>query len=132
MQSFWCRQGYEQCIIMVKAVDTDMKKAKDSVAMAHDEEMTSPDSDLQSGSLLDFHLRFAHLSYETVESTARDPESGIRLTKKYRPTCVTCAHGKQKRNKQSHMDTVLNAPIVRFGGVICVSFLSKGEVYYEG
>lgn len=101
---------------MMKVVETDMKKAKDSVAMALDKEMTSPNPDLQSGSLLDFNPRFAHLSYVTIESMARDPESGIRLTNKYRPTCVTCAHGKQKRNTRSHMNTVLNAPIDRFGG----------------
>ena len=94
MQSFWCRKGYEQSIIMMNVVQTDMKKAKDSVAMALDKEMTSPDTDLQSGSLLDFNLRFAHLSYVTIESMARGPESGIRLTNKHRPTCVICAHGK--------------------------------------
>ena len=50
---------------------------------------------------------------------ARDPDNGICLMDKESPTCVTCAHGKQRRNNQSRKDTGLNAPIDRVGGVIC-------------
>lgn len=48
-------------VLMVKIVENEMRKAKYHVAMAPDEETSSPEPDLQSGSLLYFHLRFAHL-----------------------------------------------------------------------
>ncbi|CAI5743630.1 unnamed protein product [Peronospora destructor] len=65
------------------------------------------------------HLWFAHLAYDIVERMASDPASGIRLTDKERPPCLTCAQSKQKRNKQSQQDTGVIAPIDRVGGVIC-------------
>lgn len=87
--------------------------------MALAKAINAPDSDAQSGTLLVFHLRFAHLSYDKVERILGDPESVIRFTDKKRPACVTCGHGKQRRNKHSQKDTGMNAPIDRVGGVIC-------------
>lgn len=84
--------------------------------MALSETLLQPDSYIQSGSMLDFHSRFTHLSYYTFKRTAGDPENRIRLTTKERTTCLTCDHDKQRH---SHMDTELNAPIIRLGGVIC-------------
>lgn len=88
-------------VLVVKALKTNMKQENDCAAMALDEAMSLPDPDIQSGSLLDFHLCFAHLSHDTIERMAGDRENRIRLTNKKRPICVTCAHGKQRRNTQS-------------------------------
>ena len=78
-----------------------------------------PDSDTQSGSLLHFHQRLGHLAYDTFERMARDPASGIVLTDCKRPTCISCAQGKQTKNVQSKKNTGANSPINRVGGVIC-------------
>nr|CCA27595.1 GagPol polyprotein putative [Albugo laibachii Nc14] len=50
---------------------------------------------------------------------ARDLDNGICLTDEERTTCVTCAHGKQRRNNQLRKDTGRKAPIGKVGGVIC-------------
>uniref|UniRef100_A0AAV1VHI2 Integrase catalytic domain-containing protein n=1 Tax=Peronospora matthiolae TaxID=2874970 RepID=A0AAV1VHI2_9STRA len=74
---------------------------------------------VQIGSLYHFHQRQGHLAYDTVERMASDPESGITLTDRARPTCISCAQGKQTKNAQSRKDTGANSPIDRIGGVIC-------------
>uniref|UniRef100_A0AAV1VCP9 Integrase catalytic domain-containing protein n=1 Tax=Peronospora matthiolae TaxID=2874970 RepID=A0AAV1VCP9_9STRA len=78
-----------------------------------------PESDAQSGLLLHFHQRLGHLAHDTVERMARDPASGIVLADRKRPTCISCAQGKQTRNLKSKMDTGSNSPIDRVYGVIC-------------
>jgi hypothetical protein len=50
---------------------------------------------------------------------AAKPGSGIKLTDKDRPNCMTCAEGKQTKNRQSKKDSGENSPIDRVGGVIC-------------
>uniref|UniRef100_A0AAV1U680 Polyprotein n=1 Tax=Peronospora matthiolae TaxID=2874970 RepID=A0AAV1U680_9STRA len=75
--------------------------------------------DVQIVSLYHFHQRLGHLAYDTVERMASDPESGITLTDRARPTCISCAQGKQTKNAQSRKDTGANSPIDRIGGVIC-------------
>ena len=64
-------------------------------------------------------MRFTLLTFDTVELMASDPASAIRFTNREWRTCLTCAHGKQRRNKQSKKDTGENVPIYRVGGVIC-------------
>uniref|UniRef100_A0AAV1TGU4 CCHC-type domain-containing protein n=1 Tax=Peronospora matthiolae TaxID=2874970 RepID=A0AAV1TGU4_9STRA len=71
--------------------------------------------DVQIGSLNHFHQRLGHLAYDTVERMASDPESGITLTDRASPTCISCAQGKQTKNAQSHKDTGANSPIDRIG-----------------
>ena len=70
-------------------------------------------------SLLHFHQRLGHLAYDSIERMAKDPELGIKLTDTKRPTCISCAQGKQTKNSQSRRDTGANSPIDRIGGVIC-------------
>ena len=36
-----------------------------------------------------------------------------------RPSCITCAHGKQGKNAQYKKDSGTHSPIDRIGGVIC-------------
>ena len=71
--------------------------------------MTTMDSgerdDPQEGSLHHFHLRLGHLAYDTVERLAKDPASGIKLTDRRRPNCLTCAEGKGTRTKQPKQDS---------------------------
>ena len=106
---------------MVRVVtdDVDAMKIEECVAAALVEATNSRIPDAQQGSLVDFHLRFGHQAYDTIERMANDPSSGILLTDKKRPACLTCAKGKQTRNHHSVQDTGMNAPIDRVGGVIC-------------
>ena len=52
------------------------------------------DEGVHSGTLMHFHQRFGHLSSDTIETMAREPGSGIRLTDNERVTCVTCTQAK--------------------------------------
>nr|CCA25735.1 AlNc14C317G10550 [Albugo laibachii Nc14] len=101
------------------AVGFEARKAEEYIALTLAEASSFTIPDAQTGSLLDFHLDFAHHSYDTIELMASDPASGILLTDKSRPACLTCAQGKQKRNTQPLMDTGVNAPIDHVGGVTC-------------
>jgi hypothetical protein len=76
-------------------------------------------SEVQKGTLVDFHKRLGHLSYDSVERLAKEPSSGIQLTNHKRVNCLTCAEGKQTKNRQSKEDTGAHSPIDRVGGVIC-------------
>lgn len=76
-------------------------------------------SDVQKGTLVQFHQRLGHLNYDAVERLARDPSSGIMLTDHRRVNCLTCAQGKQTKNRKSRKDTGASSPIDRVGGVIC-------------
>jgi hypothetical protein len=69
--------------------------------------------------LYNWHMRFGHQSYDAIEALVVKPGSGINLTDKERPNCMTCAEGKQTKNKQSKTDSGENLPIDRIGGVIC-------------
>ncbi|KAE8889749.1 hypothetical protein PF005_g14858 [Phytophthora fragariae] len=54
-------------------------------------EPTDVSSDVQRGTLVEFHQRLGHLNYDAVERIARDPISGIELTDRRRVNCLTCA-----------------------------------------
>jgi hypothetical protein len=64
-------------------------------------------------------MRLGHLSYDAIEALAAKPGSGIKLTDRLRPNCVSCAEGTQTKNRQSKMDSGENSPIDRVGGLIC-------------
>lgn len=85
-----------------------------------------PISDARQGSLLDFHLLFGLLAYDTIERIADDPSSEILLTDKKRPARFTCAQGKQSRNHQHIQDTRISATIDMVVGVICCGI--KGPI----
>ena len=70
-------------ILVVQVVNTEEIEDIDYVTMDLAEEVNSPYSDVQAESLLDFHLRFGQLSYDTADSMAHDPDSGyfLRITK---------------------------------------------------
>ncbi|KAE8884919.1 hypothetical protein PF003_g31008 [Phytophthora fragariae] len=91
----------------VNAVTEAVKAASESLADA-----------VTESTLLELHKRLGHIAYDTVERMADTPGSGIRLTSRERPNCLTCAHGKQSKNNQSKKDTGANAPIDKIGGVI--------------
>ncbi len=65
--------------------------------------------------LYNWHTRFGHQSYDAIEALAAKPGSGIKLTNRERPNCMTCAEGKQTKNKQSKKDSGENSPIDRIG-----------------
>uniref|UniRef100_A0AAV1TNM8 Integrase catalytic domain-containing protein n=1 Tax=Peronospora matthiolae TaxID=2874970 RepID=A0AAV1TNM8_9STRA len=65
--------------------------------------------DVQIGSLYHFHQRLGHLAYDTVERMASNPDSGITLTDRARPTCISCAQGNQTKKAQSRKDTGANS-----------------------
>ena len=66
--------------------------------------------DMQRGSLYHFHQRLGHLGYDAVERMEKGPASGIKMTDRLRPTCVSCAEGKQTKNVQSNKDTGARSP----------------------
>uniref|UniRef100_A0AAV1VF27 Retrovirus-related Pol polyprotein from transposon TNT 1-94-like beta-barrel domain-containing protein n=1 Tax=Peronospora matthiolae TaxID=2874970 RepID=A0AAV1VF27_9STRA len=81
---------------------------------------TNDDADgAHEASLLHWHQRLGHLAFDTIGRTARDPASGIRLTRNKRMACMSCLKGKQTRNAQSQQDSGANSPIDRIGGFIC-------------
>jgi hypothetical protein len=77
------------------------------------------DEYLMEGTLMEFHQRLGHLSFERILKMADDPRSGLKITDKTERTCVACAEGKQTKNRQSKKDSGENAPTDRPGGVIC-------------
>jgi hypothetical protein len=74
---------------------------------------------VHADTLYNCHTRFGHQSYDAIEALAAKPGSGIKLTDHLRPNCMTCAEGKQTKNRQSKKDSGENSPIDRVGGVIC-------------
>jgi hypothetical protein len=74
---------------------------------------------IHEDTLYNWHKRFSHQTYGAVEALAAKPGSGIKLTDRDRPNCMTCAEGKQTKNRQSKKDSGHNVPIDRIGGVIC-------------
>jgi hypothetical protein len=74
---------------------------------------------IHEDTLYNWHKRFGHQSYDPIEALAAKPGSGIKLTDRDRPNCMTCAEGKQTKSRQSKKDSGHNAPIDRIGGVIC-------------
>ena len=104
------------------------KQTPNDVLMAvlmREESPDETDADLQMSSLLHFHQRLGHLSYDSIERMAKDPASGIKLTDTKRPTCISCDQGKQTKNFQLRKDTGANSSIDRIGGVICSNLKSS-------
>lgn len=97
----------------------DVAKDEGYALNVTDAEQDIPTPPKHKGSLVHFHQRMGHLAYDTIVKLAKDPNSGIELTDTLRPTCITCAEGKQAKNKQPDKDSGLNAPTDRIGGVIC-------------
>nr|CCA18617.1 copialike retrotransposable element putative [Albugo laibachii Nc14] len=83
-------------------------------------------TDVQKGSLHHFHLRLGHITYDTGERMAKDPDYGIGLTDHVRANCLTCAEAKGTRTKQTKNDSGANAPTDRIRGVICTDL--KGPI----
>lgn len=112
----------ENNVLYDKTVETShLKRMPSDVLMAIlvDEGTAELSSEVQRGTLMDFHQRLGHLSLNTVERMTKDPASGIKITDRRRLTCLSCAEGKQTKNPQSQKDTGVNAPIDRIGAVIC-------------
>uniref|UniRef100_A0AAV1VI71 GAG-pre-integrase domain-containing protein n=1 Tax=Peronospora matthiolae TaxID=2874970 RepID=A0AAV1VI71_9STRA len=88
------------------------------VNLAVQEGFDEIDEAVTDTTLLELHQRLGHLSYDTIVRMADSAGSGIRLTDRTRPNCLTCAQGKQSKNNQPKKDTGRNAPIDKLGGVI--------------
>jgi hypothetical protein len=52
---------------------------------------------VQKGTVLDFHKRFDHLSYDFVERRAKDPSFGIHLTDHMRVKCLSAPRASRQR-----------------------------------
>ena len=96
---------------------------------------TPPIRAVETGSLLGFHLRFPHSSYDTIKLTAKWL-SDFLIWLWGRPACWTCAHGTQKRNNRI---TLLNARTtgmmrledsVNFKAMHCWAFLASTQQQY--
>ena len=93
--------------VIISAIGGEERSAQDLPVIA------------QQGSLVDFHKRLGHLHYDAIERLAKDPDSGINLTDQAHPSCLTCAQGKQTKNRHPHKDSGDYSPIDRIGGVVC-------------
>ncbi|KAJ8535207.1 hypothetical protein ON010_g13531 [Phytophthora cinnamomi] len=106
-------------VFVVKgSVVKKQKPASDVVMAALNKEVNGnggEQSSVQKGTLVEFHRRLGHLNYDAVERLARDPSSDIELTDRRRVNCLTCAQGKQSKNRQSGKDTGEHSPIDREG-----------------
>jgi hypothetical protein len=51
---------------------------------------------VHEGTLYNWHTRFGHQSYEAIVALAAKPGSGIKLTDRERPNCMTCTKGKRR------------------------------------
>ena len=95
--------------------------------MATIEPSEESNQDVHEDTLMNFHRRLGHLNYDAILRLAKDPSSGLKITDDTRQNCLTCAQGKQTKNKQSQKDSGNNAPIDRIGGVTLET--QKGKRY---
>ncbi|CAI5726216.1 unnamed protein product [Hyaloperonospora brassicae] len=112
----------ENSVLIVETVIKSVRQKETAnviMAAIHEKAADEMTSATHRGSLLYFHQRLGHLSYDAIEKIARNPSSGIELTDHKRMTCITCAQSKQTKNKQNQKDSGQNAPIDCIGGVIC-------------
>ena len=72
-----------------------------------------------TGTLMQFHARLGHLSFDSIERMAKESYSGITITCHKRAKCVTCSQDKGTRTAQPQLDSGQHSPIDRIGGVIC-------------
>ncbi|KAG3061839.1 hypothetical protein PC121_g12821 [Phytophthora cactorum] len=106
-------------VLMIDVMGEKTKEARVRVVNAAVRELnTVIDEAVTETTLLVLHQRLGHLAYDTIERMADAAGSGIRLTDRARPNCLTCAQGKQSKNNQSKKDTGAHAPIDKIGGVI--------------
>ncbi|CAI5706596.1 unnamed protein product [Peronospora effusa] len=77
------------------------------------------DSYVQRGTLMHFHHRLGHISFDTIIKMAKNPASCIKLTDTRRMNFLACAQDKQTKQAQSKVDTGMNSPIDFIGGMIC-------------
>ena len=119
----WCSDGYKifdfkkdpSNVVVVRVIRNDAepctavgfeaRKTEDCIAsiLAEASSFTIPNA--QTGSLLEFYLRIAHLSDVTIELMESDLASSILLTDKSSPAYLTWAQGEQKNNAQPLRET---------------------------
>ncbi|KAG2978448.1 hypothetical protein PC118_g12279 [Phytophthora cactorum] len=98
-------------VLVVHGTVENHERASGVITAALDWEVSAADGvdiSVVKGSLVGFHKRLGHLSYDAVERLAQDPISGIEITDHHRVNCLTCAQGKQSKNIQSKKDTSSN------------------------
>ncbi|OWZ15171.1 hypothetical protein PHMEG_00011234 [Phytophthora megakarya] len=105
-------------VLMVDVMGAKSMQARVHVVNAAVREANAVDDTATESTLLELHRRFGHLAYDTVKKMTDAAGSGIRLTDRMRPNCLTCAQGKQSKNNQPKKDTGTHAPIDKIGGVI--------------
>lgn len=64
------------CVVIDDVVGIDPKKIEECVGAALIEAASLTISDSQQGSLLDFHLWFGHLAYDTIDKVAKTRQMG--------------------------------------------------------
>ena len=76
-------------------------------------------SEVQCGTLMDFHRRLGHLCFDTIVKMAKNPTSGVQKTDSIRQNYLACAKGKQTKGVLSKRNSGTNLPIDVNGAVIC-------------
>ncbi len=67
--------------------------------------------------LYNWHTRFGNQSYDAIEALAAKPGSGIKLTDRVRTNCMSCAEGKQTKNRQPKKRRIVE-PLLRLTGSV--------------
>ncbi|CAI5728727.1 unnamed protein product [Peronospora farinosa] len=105
--------------VLVVETSSAIKTAEVIFAALEEKATADVSPDVQEATLVNFHQRFGHMSYDTIEKIAKNPGSGLRITDYRRLTCIMCAQSKQTKNSQRKKITGAQSPIDRVGGVIC-------------
>lgn len=91
-------QLYRNVLVVRGKIEKTLERSSDVIMATLGQATRDGDemgSNVQNGSLLDFHKRFVHLNYDAVVRLARKASPGVELTDHRRTNCLTCAQGKQ-------------------------------------
>ena len=102
-------------VVVDNAYGLHERKFAGMVFAAAGESFAEDNDTTQKGTLVEFHHRFGHLAYDTIEHMASDPQSGITLTSNQRKNCLTCAEGKQTRLNQQELTVLETLPLIVSG-----------------
>ncbi|KAG3093768.1 hypothetical protein PI124_g10495 [Phytophthora idaei] len=122
-------------VLVVHGTVEKHERVSDVIMAALDRVVSAADGvdiSVEKGSLVGFHKRLGHLSYDAVERLAQDPSSGIEITEHHRVNCLTCAQGKQSKYIQSKKDTSSNPGRASPVKILTKQTPSLGEIVVFG
>lgn len=107
-------------VLVVDQRDDSHRDATDIGALiihAADESPLSAPEPVRA-TLYELHVRFAHLSYDTIVCLAADAANRLEITDRSRPVCRPCSEGKTTKAPQPKEDSGASAAIEVVGAVL--------------